>query len=618
MTRKQRQVLLRIIICAAFLAVALVTEKLSAPEILSSVFYLTAYFIIGYDIIVKAVWGLRHRQFIDENFLMSVASIGAVFLGEFGESVAVMLFYQIGELFQSYALGKSRKSIAALMDIRPDTARVIRENEAVTVSPYEVQVGEIIEVDPGEKIPLDGTVVSGNAQINTSAMTGEALPFEAQEGSEVLAGCISISGVIRIRVTKPFSQSSVARILELVENSSANKSKSEQFITKFARWYTPLVVIAALALAIIPQFFINAGRMEWVRRALIFLVISCPCALVISVPLSFFGGIGSASSKGILVKGSNFLEALSKCDTVVFDKTGTLTKGSFAVSGVFPERMEKRVLLAVCAAAEQHSSHPVAKSVVKASGEDYKRFSVFDVREVPGKGVIAVVEKWEVAVGNSKLMEDVGVNCSVTDDSVTVVHIAIDGKYAGFITVSDEIKESAYSAVAELKEAEVENIVMLTGDRQDVAQNVADKLQIDRVYSQLLPESKVEILEEILSSAEGKVVFAGDGINDAPVLTRADIGIAMGALGSDAAIEAADIVLTDDDPSKIPTAIGIAKKTCDIAAQNIAFAISVKLLFLLLGAFGAVGMAGAVFADVGVAVIAILNSMRTLKYKKVK
>lgn len=616
MARKQKQVLLRIIVSAVFLVVALITEKSGAHEIVSSAFYLTAYFIIGYDVIVKAVSGIRHRRFIDENFLMSVASIGAVFLGEFSESVAVMLFYQVGELFQSCAVAKSRKSIAVLMDIRPDTARVIRNDKVVTVSPYEVQVGEIIEVNPGEKIPLDGIVISGNAEINTSAMTGESVPFEASVGSEVLAGCISISGVIRVKVTKPFSQSSVAKILELVENSSGNKSKSEQFITKFARWYTPIVVIAALALAIIPQFFITSGRMEWVRRALIFLVISCPCALVISVPLSFFGGIGSASLKGILIKGSNYLETLSKCDTVVFDKTGTLTHGDFEVSEVFPEKLQSRVLLAVCAAAERHSSHPVAKSIVNASGEDHKKFSVRDVREVPGKGVIAVVEKWEVAAGNSKLMEEVGVNCSVTDDSVTVVHIAIDGNYAGYITVSDKIKATAYTAIEKLKEAEADNIVMLTGDREDVAKKVAAELNIDRVYSGLLPADKVEILEKIISEADGKVIFVGDGINDAPVLTRADVGVAMGALGSDAAIEAADVVLTDDDPSKIPTAIGIAKKTCDIATQNIAFAISVKVLFLLLGAFGAAGMIGAVFADVGVSVIAILNSMRTLRYKK--
>lgn len=616
MTRKQRQVLLRIIASAAFLVIAIVFEKLKMNEILSSVFYLTAYFIIGYDIIVKAVWGLRHRRFLDENFLMSVASIGAVFLHEFTESVAVMLFYQIGELFQSYALNKSRKSIAALMDIRPDTARVIRENEKVITSPYEVLVGEIIEVNPGEKIPLDGIVVEGSAQINTSALTGEALPFEATEGSQVLAGCIIIDSVIKIKVSKPFSQSSVAKILELVENSSANKSKSEQFITKFARWYTPLVVIGSLALAIIPQFFIVSGRMEWIRRALIFLVISCPCALVISVPLSFFGGIGAASSKGILIKGSNYLEALSNCDTVVFDKTGTLTKGEFAVSRVFSEKTPERVLLAICAAAEQHSSHPVARSIVKASGEDYKKFSVCDVREIPSKGVIAMIEKWEVAVGNLMLMEELGVSCSATNNDTTVLYIAINGNYAGCINVSDEIKESSYNAIDLLRQQDVENIVMLTGDKENVAQAVAGELKIDKVYSQLLPEQKVEILEDILRDAEGKVAFVGDGINDAPVLTRAHIGIAMGALGSDAAIEAADIVLTDDDPLKISTAIGIAKKTCDIAGQNIAFAISVKLLFLMLGAFGATGMAGAVFADVGVAVIAILNSMRTLRLKK--
>lgn len=616
MTRKQKRNLLRIIVSAAFLIVALIIEKTKISEIVSSVLYFASYFIIGYDVIVKAVSGIRHRRFIDENLLMSIASVGAVFLGEFTESVAVMLFYQIGELFQSCALAKSRKSISALMDIRPDTARVIRNEQAENVSPTQVEVGEIIEVNPGEKIPLDGIVISGSAEINTSAMTGEALPFNAQPDSEVLAGCVCISGVIRIRVTKPFSMSTAAKILELVENSSENKSKSERFITKFARWYTPVVVIAALLLAIVPQFFITAGRMEWVRRALIFLVISCPCALVISVPLSFFGGIGAASAKGILVKGSNFLEALSKCDTVVFDKTGTLTHGNFAVSGVYPEKLNERVLLAVCAAAEQYSSHPVAKSIVKASGEDYKKFKVSDVKEVVGKGVTAVVEKWEVAVGNGLLMEETGVSCSVSDDSVTVVHIAVNGEYAGYITVSDEIKESAYTAIESLKQADIEKIIMLTGDRNDVAERVADSLKVDEVYSSLLPNDKVERLKSIIAGAEGTVVFAGDGINDAPVLALADIGVAMGALGSDAAIEAADVVITDDNPEKIPMAIDIAKRTCEIATQNIAFAISVKVLFLMLGAFGAAGMAGAVFADVGVAVVAILNAMRALKFNK--
>lgn len=616
MTRKQKQILLRVIFSAVFLIIALITENTGTHYIISSVFYLAAYFIIGYDIIIKAVSGLRHRRFIDENFLMSVASIGAVFLHEFGEGVAVMLLYQIGELFQKYAIGKSRESIAALMDIRPDTARVIRNGEALKVSPEEVEVGEIIEVNPGEKIPLDGIVIEGEAEINTCALTGESLPLEAHPHSEVLAGCIVCNGVIKIRVTKPFSESSVSKILALVENSSANKSKSEKFITKFARWYTPLVVVAALALAIIPQFFITAGRVEWIRRALIFLVISCPCALVISVPLSFFGGIGSASSKGILIKGSNCLETLTKCDTVVFDKTGTLTQGDFSVAGVFPEKISERVLVAVCAAAEQHSSHPVAKAVVKASGEDYKKFNVFNVKEIAGKGVIAIVEKWEVACGNSALMKELEIDCDAADDSRTVVHISIDGKYAGNILVSDSVKETAYTAVSRLREAETEEIIMLTGDRKSIAQNVSESLKLDRVYSELLPAQKVEVLEEIMTQTDGKVIFVGDGINDAPVITRADVGIAMGALGSDAAIEAADIVLTDDDPSKVATAIGIAKKTCNIATQNIAFALSVKALFLLLGAFGAAGMAGAIFADVGVAVIAVLNSMRCLKYKE--
>ncbi|MBR2044447.1 MAG: cadmium-translocating P-type ATPase [Clostridia bacterium] len=615
MTRKQRQVLLRIIVSAVFLIAAVLIDKSGKLEILSSVFYLTAYFIIGYDIIMKAASSLRHRRFIDENFLMSIASVGAVVLGEFFEGVAVMLFYQVGELFQSCAVAKSRKSIAALMNIRPDKARVIINGEEQTVSPEKVAVDDVILVGPGEKIPLDGVVLSGEACIDASPLTGESVPVSVKEGSEVAAGCICTDSLIKIRVTKSFAQSSVSKILELVENSMASKSKSERFITKFARYYTPIVVIAAILLAAVPQLFISAGRMEWVRRALIFLVISCPCALVISVPLSFFGGIGSASRRGILVKGSNYLEALAKCDTVVFDKTGTLTKGSFTVTGVYPEKMDERILVAVCAAAEQHSNHPIAKTVVAASGDDYKRFRVSNLREVSGKGSIAVVEKWEVAVGNAALMEEVGVSCTVSNGADTVVHIAVNGEYEGYITVADTIKENAEKAVLSLKEAEIENIVMLTGDKQEVAERVASALHIEKAYHELLPADKVEILEGIISSSEGKVIFAGDGINDAPVLTRADVGIAMGALGSDAAIEAADVVIADDDINKIPLAIKIARKTCDIATQNIVFALGIKALFLLLGAFGATGMAGAVFADVGVAIIAILNSMRTLKYK---
>lgn len=615
MSRKQRKVLLRIIVAFVFLIVAIITEKTQASEIISSVVYLTSYFIIGYDVIVKAVWGVRNRRFMDENFLMSVASVGAVIMMDFMESVAVMLFYQIGELFQSYAVGKSRKSIASLMDIRPETARVIRDGQAVTVSPYEVRVEEILEVNPGEKIPLDGVVMRGSSCLNTSAMTGESAPLDVTEGSSVLAGFINMDAVIEIKVTKPFSQSSVAKILELVENASQNKSKSEKFITKFSKWYTPIVLIAAIILAVVPQFFISSGRIEWIRRALIFLVISCPCALVISVPLTFFSGIGSASKKGILVKGSGILEQLALCDTVVFDKTGTLTKGDFAVSEVVSEKFDQRVLLAVCAAAEQHSNHPVARAIVTASAKDFERFKVTNVREVAGKGVIAVVERWEVAAGNRGLMEMLDVDYTECESAGTAVYVAIDGKYAGHISVSDQIKETAYGITDKLIEQEIEDIIMLTGDLDTVAQKVADQLKIEKVYAGLLPEQKVEVLESIITSNEGKVVFAGDGINDAAVLVRADIGIAMGALGSDAAIEAADVVLTDDNIEKIPVLLRIAKNTCEIAKQNIAFAVSVKLLFLMLGAFGATGMAGAVFADVGVAIIAILNAMRALRSK---
>ena len=612
MTRKQKRMLYRIISSAVILLTAVVLQKTASgiSEIFVSVLYLTAYFIIGYDVIMKAVTGIRHRRFMDENFLMAIASVGAVALGEYFESVAVMLLYQLGELFQSCAVGKSRKNIAALIDIRPDTAKVIREKSIINVSPEEVRVGEIIQVLPGEKIPLDGIVVQGKTSVNTSAMTGESIPVDIEKGMEVLAGCINISGAIAVKVTKPFEQSSFAKVLALVENASSNKSKSEKFITKFAKWYTPLVVICAVLLAIIPQFFAQNG-LEWIRRALMFLVISCPCALVISVPLSFFGGIGSASSKGILIKGSGFIETLSKSETFVFDKTGTLTKGSFAVAQINSVKLSKEVLLAVCAAAEQYSNHPLARGIVRAAGESYKKFLVSDVQEISGEGITARVEKWRVYAGNTALMKRVGI--FPEDIGKTCIHIAIRNEYAGSITLTDEIKDEAKTAVSELYSLGIKETVMLTGDKKDIAEKVAEETGIDTVCAELLPEGKVEALEDVLRNSNGSVAYVGDGINDAPALSLADVGIAMGALGSDAAIEAADIVLMDDNPKKLVTAIRIARKSCNIARFNIAFALGVKVVFLILGAMGITGMLGAVFADVGVSFLAVLNAMRTLK-----
>ena len=610
MNRKQKRILLRVIVSAFLLITALVLTKIGVHEIISSSLCLCAFITVGYDVIIKAAWGIRNRNLIDENLLMTIASVGAVCLAEFFEAVAIMLFYQVGELFQSYAVNKSRKSIEKISNIRPDTARVIRDEKELTVSPEEVEIGEIIRVFAGEKIALDGEIIEGETFVNNSFLTGESVPVGAGVGDSVYAGSINMEGTITVKVTAPFSKSSVAKILELTETSYENKSKSERFITKFARYYTPLVVIAALLIAIIPQFFINDGRGEWVRRALTFLVISCPCALLISVPLSFFGGVGTASANGILIKGSGILEKLSKCDTVVFDKTGTLTKGEFAVTEIKAEKINERVLLAVCAAAESQSNHPIAKCIVKASNEDYKRFKVEMVREIVGKGVIAKVEKWQIAAGNIKLMEELGV--TVPDSDKTVIYVTIDGKYAGFITVGDTVKGEANEAIESLKELDNEKIIMLTGDREENAKSVAESLLIDEYFSNLLPENKVSILENVIEKAEGSVAFVGDGINDAPVIARADVGFSMGNLGSDAAVETADVVITDDDLRKIPLSIKIAKRTTEIATQNIILAISVKILFLMLGVFGASGMAGAVFADVGIAVITILNAMRTL------
>ncbi len=613
MNHKQKRILLRISCSAFLLILALVFNRIGLHEIISSSLCLGAFITVGYDVIMKAVWGLRHRNFIDENLLMSIASVGAVFLKEFFEAVAIMLFYQIGELFQSYAVNKSRKSIEAISNIRPDTARVIRNEESLIVSPEEVETGEIIRIFAGERIALDGEIIRGETSVNNSFLTGESLPKDVGVGDKVFAGSINMEGTITVKVTAPFSKSSVAKILELTEASFENKAKSERFITKFARYYTPLVVICALLIAIIPQFFINEGRAEWVRRALTFLVISCPCALLISVPLSFFGGIGAASAKGILVKGSGVLETLSKCDTVVFDKTGTLTKGKFTVKEISSEKINERVLLAITAAAESQSNHPIAKCIVEASKEDYKRFRVNGVKEISGKGIIAMIEKWQVAVGNIKLMEELDITVKPTDK--TAVYVAIDHKYVGFITVGDTVKEEAKEAIEKLIELETEKTIMLTGDREENAGEIAELILIDEYFSNLLPENKVEILENIIKDSNGKVVFVGDGINDAPVLARSDVGISMGDLGSDAANTTADVVIADDDLRKIPIAIKIAKRTTEIATQNIILALTVKILFLMMGIFGAAGMAGAVFADVGIAVITILNAMRSMKVK---
>lgn len=609
MTRKQKRILLRIIASALLLIVAIITDKLKLHETLSAAFYLASFITIGYDVIIKAVLGLRHRRLLDENFLMAVASIGAVVLSEFAESVAVMLFYQIGEFFQSYAVGKSRKSIAELMDIRPDIARVIRNGEECIVSPQDVMVGEVITVLGGEKIALDGVVTEGKSYVDTSALTGESAPRDISIESRVLAGFINMGGAVKVEVTKPFSESSVSKITQLIENAAVNKTKSEKFITKFARWYTPAVIVGALLLAIIPQFF-GGDLLMWIKRALIFLVISCPCALVISVPLTFFGGIGAASKRGVLIKGTGFMETLSECDTFVFDKTGTLTKGSFAVSHIKSEKLSDEVLLAVCAAAESYSNHPIAKSIVSAAKENYKKFLVSDVKELTGYGIFAKVENREVFVGNTKLMNRIGIFCE-EDDSLAV-HIAISGEYAGTVFLADEIKEETSEAVERLYQLGIKETYMLTGDRQEIAEKTANTAGIKNVCASLLPEEKVSALEKIKKEGR-KIAYVGDGINDAPVIALADVGIAMGALGSDAAVEAADIVLMDDNPLKLGEALKVSRRTRSIATQNIVFALFVKALFLILGALGIAGMFGAVVADVGVAIIAILNAMRALK-----
>lgn len=619
MNKKQKKMLLRIIIAAVLIVVF---SLLPAEGYLRFVLFMIPYLVIGYDILKKAFKGILNKQVFDENFLMAVATVGAILLGDYSEGVAVMLFYQIGELFQSYAVGKSRRNISELMDIRPDYANIEKDGTLEQVDPDEVEIGTIIVVQPGEKVPIDGVITEGTSTLNTSALTGESLPRDAKAGDEVISGCINMTGLLKIRTTKEFGESTVSKILELVENSSSRKSKSENFISKFAKYYTPAVCYGALALALIPLIVLlimgkPAMWGDWIYRALTFLVISCPCALVISIPLSFFAGIGGASNQGILVKGSNYLETLAQTKYVVFDKTGTMTQGVFEVSGIHHNEMPDEKLLEYAALAECSSSHPISKSLQKAYGKPIDRNRVTDIEEISGNGVIAKVDGISVAAGNTKLMNRLGIAYQDCHHVGTVVHIAIDGKYAGHILISDIIKPHAKEAIAELKKAGISKTVMLTGDSKRVADQVAEELGIQEVYSELLPADKVSRVEELLNqkSEKDKLAFVGDGINDAPVLSRADIGIAMGALGSDAAIEAADIVLMDDDPLKISKAIKIARKCIRIVYENIYFAIGIKVLCLILGALGIANMWMAIFADVGVMIIAVLNAIRTLFVK---
>lgn len=611
--------LIRIIIAAVLIVVF---SLLPAEGYLRFVLFMIPYLVIGYDILKKAFKGILNKQVFDENFLMAVATVGAILLGDYSEGVAVMLFYQIGELFQSYAVGKSRRNISELMDIRPDYANIEKDGTLEQVDPDEVEIGTIIVVQPGEKVPIDGVITEGTSTLNTSALTGESLPRDAKAGDEVISGCINMTGLLKIRTTKEFGESTVSKILELVENSSSRKSKSENFISKFAKYYTPAVCYGALALAFIPPIVLlimgkPAMWGDWIYRALTFLVISCPCALVISIPLSFFAGIGGASNQGILVKGSNYLETLAQTKYVVFDKTGTMTQGVFEVSGIHHNKMPDEKLLEYAALAECSSSHPISKSMQKAYGKPIDRNRVTDIEEISGNGVIAKVDGISVAAGNTKLMNRLGIAYQDCHHVGTVVHMAIDGKYAGHILISDIIKPHAKEAIAELKKAGISKTVMLTGDSKRVADQVAGELGIQEVYSELLPADKVSRVEELLNqkSEKDKLAFVGDGINDAPVLSRADIGIAMGALGSDAAIEAADIVLMDDDPLKISKAIKIARKCIRIVYENIYFAIGIKILCLILGALGIANMWVAIFADVGVMILAVLNAIRTLFVK---
>ena len=619
MNKKQKKMLIRIIIAAVLIVVF---SLLPAEGYLRFVLFMIPYLVIGYDILKKAFKGILNKQVFDENFLMAVATVGAILLGDYSEGVAVMLFYQIGEFFQSYAVGKSRRNISELMDIRPDYANIEKDGTLEQVDPDEVEIGTIIVVQPGEKVPIDGVITEGTSTLNTSALTGESLPRDAKAGDEVISGCINMTGLLKIRTTKEFGESTVSKILELVENSSSRKSKSENFISKFAKYYTPAVCYGALALAFIPPIVLlimgkPAMWGDWIYRALTFLVISCPCALVISIPLSFFAGIGGASNQGILVKGSNYLETLAQTKYVVFDKTGTMTQGVFEVSGIHHNEMPDEKLLEYAALAECSSSHPISKSLQKAYGKPIDRNRVTDIEEISGNGVIAKVDSISVAAGNTKLMNRLGIAYQDCHHVGTVVHMAIDGKYAGHILISDIIKPHAKEAIAELKKAGISKTVMLTGDSKRVADQVAEELGIQEVYSELLPADKVSRVEELLNqkSEKDKLAFVGDGINDAPVLSRADIGIAMGALGSDAAIEAADIVLMDDDPLKISKAIKIARKCIRIVYENIYFAIGIKILCLILGALGIANMWVAIFADVGVMILAVLNAIRTLFVK---
>ena len=619
MNKKQKKMLIRIIVAAVLIVLF---SKLPIDGYVRFGLFMIPYLVIGYDILQKAFKGIRNKQVFDENFLMAVATVGAILLGDYSEGVAVMLFYQIGELFQSYAVGKSRRNISELMDIRPDYANIEVDGKLEQVDPDEVEIGTVIVVQPGEKVPIDGVIIDGVSILNTSALTGESLPRDAKAGDEVISGCINMTGVLKIRTIREFGESTVSKILELVENSSSRKSKSENFISKFAKYYTPVVCYGALALAFIPPIvLLSMGKPamwgDWIYRALTFLVISCPCALVISIPLSFFAGIGGASNQGVLVKGSNYLETLAQTSYVVFDKTGTMTQGVFEVSGVHHNEISDEKLLEYAALAECSSSHPISKSLQKAYGKPIDRNRVTDIEEISGNGVTAKVDGISVAAGNAKLMKRLGISYQECHHVGTVIHMAVDGKYEGHILISDILKPHAKEAIAELKKAGIKKTVMLTGDSKRVADQVAKELGIGEVYSELLPADKVSKVEELLhqKSEKEKLAFVGDGINDAPVLSRADIGIAMGALGSDAAIEAADIVLMDDDPLKISKAIKIARKCIHIVYENIYFAIGIKILCLILGALGIANMWMAIFADVGVMIIAVLNAIRTLFVK---
>ena len=616
MTKKIKKKLIRIIISFILLVIAFILKLDNV--IINDILFIISYLIVGYDIILKALRNITRGKVFDENFLMTIATIGAFFIGEFPEAVAVMLFYQVGELFQSYAVDKSRKSVASLMDIRQDYANVYRNEEINKVNPNDVNIGEIILIKPGEKIPLDGIVVEGNSLLNTLALTGESMPRSVTEGDEVLSGCINNEGILKVKVTKEFGESTVSKILDLVENASSRKSKSENFISKFAKYYTPIVVIIAILLAFIPPLILDSNFKTWIYRALSFLVVSCPCALVISIPLSFFGGIGASSKIGVLVKGSNYLEALANTEIVVCDKTGTLTEGIFKVQKVNAIDYSKEDLLRYTSYAENYSNHPIALSIKEAYGKDINEKLVTKTKEIKGKGVIAKVDSKEVLVGNEKLMEEYNVDYKKSNSIGTIIYIAIDKKYAGSIIISDKIKDDVYKAVKEFRENNVKKIVMLTGDREEISKNVSKELKLDKYYAELLPQDKVKKVESLMKekSESGKLVFIGDGINDAPVLALSDIGVAMGGLGSDAAIEAADIVIMTDEPSKLANAIKISKKTMQIVKENIIFAITVKILVLLLSAVGIATMWAAVFADVGVSVIAIINALRILRVKK--